>query len=135
MAGRDVVNIGIALPSDIGFEAGDVVLFVRGDLEVRIALELMRLLDEFEGAYSQTEATVLLEKAAALQDYLLPLFQERQPKLEALPWGLRGMGKIGSVLLARIMGATDETLEGMADADPPTAAPPKAKPKPRRPST
>lgn len=126
MAGREIVNIDVVLPKDIAFAFGGTEYVVRGDLEVKHGLEIMRLLDSFEEAYGSGDATVLMAAAVDLENYLLPLFQERDPKLQSLPFGMTGIGKVAAVLLARIMGARDETLESMGDAVPP--------PKPKRPA-
>lgn len=136
-----VVNIGIVLPSDIVFEIGDEEFRVRGNLESEVALTLLQLLEECDVAYAiDGDVKPYLKAAQNLMDYMLPIFQEKQPELDHFPVGLAGATRIAAVLVSRVMGATDEALEsisGQDDADPPTTpsrkAPRSTKPRPSTP--
>lgn len=130
---RDVVNIDVALPPDIVFKLGDEEFRLRGNLEASVALELMRLVDDLDKAWETEEVRDHLVAQQELNDYLLGLFREKQPKLDHLPFDIRAAGKVAGVILARIMGIPDDRLQEIGDPTPAKTTP--AQPRRSSPST
>jgi hypothetical protein len=130
---RGIVNIDAVLPPDIIFVVGGDEYKIRGNIEAKHAFQIQKLNHAQDVARETEDVEAFLDAAQATHDYLLTLFQEKQPRLTQLPWDLAQMNRIAGIVLARAMGADLESLATLGD--PPSEAKTTTPAKPRPSST
>ena len=115
-----LIDLDPLVPDDIEFRYQGESYFVRGDITVERALRLLKLLGDLDepapphdapkkdlDEYEDRQGKSLL----ALEQELLDLFQERQPELEELPVGIRGVAEVTIALLTALGVVQEKAVE------------------------
>lgn len=120
-----IVNIDQLLAPDITFVIGDGRWTIPGNISSRAVLTIQALTNAMQGAMEDGDMDATITAYEDMHNYLLPIFQERQPDMKELPWEFNTVLRVTGVILARALGADVHALAEAA-SDPPktTSTPP-----------
>lgn len=113
-----IINVESLLSPDITFVIEDKRWTISGDIKARTMLEVQHLANEMDRAMESGDAAAAIEAFGKLHDFLVPLFQYKQPDLTEIPWDFQTFLKVVGVIVARAMGA-DAMDIAAAISDPP----------------
>lgn len=114
-----IVNIDQLLAPDITFVIGENRYTIAGNISAREVLSIQRFANAFDKATGDGDMDGTITAYEELHDYLLPLFQYKNPDLKELPFELNTILRVTGVILARALGADPHELAKQA-SDPPT---------------
>lgn len=100
-----IVNLNELVGDDIVFEYGNPAkrYAIPGDIEVEKVFELFEMFANVSRINAKKPDAIIGEvrqKFEEIQARLLALFQQRDPKLKSLPFGIRGTGIVLRTVLA-----------------------------------
>jgi len=116
------IDLDVLVPEEITFVYQDREYAISGDIDVDTTFDLIDLL----GRHGEAEASD--DRAAArainkeMEETLLGLFQERQPDLDRLPFGVIGY----RIVLSQVLQALGLQVLGLDDENPRTPRPKRA---------
>lgn len=114
-----IINLNELVGEDIVFKYGQPVKNYRlpGDIDVDTVFELFQMfttISEIKATDANEIVAEVKQKFDDITAQLLSLFQQRDPKLKSLPFGIRGTGVVLRTVLAELGVSVDQ-----ADPTPP----------------
>ena len=110
----EIIDLDELVPDDIVFKYRGQQYTMAGDIDTETVFRLFRMYAEF--AEENEDADAAERTTIKVKEFLLQLFQQRMPDLEALPFGVKSMPLVMQQVLSGL--GVDAT------ADPPPPPPP-----------
>lgn len=103
-----IVDLNELVPEDIIVRYGKPAKDYRlpGDIPTKTVFGLFKMFQEISAGVTDGDAATVVstldERFAQIEGAVLALFQQRDPKLKELPWGIRGTGEVLKVILGEL---------------------------------